>query len=167
MGAGNSKKSLKLLGKIDPTEVTDPINDAIVYAKVISCYDGDTCTIIIMVNNQPMTISLRLYGIDTAEKPRRKDQSDRTPEEIELCAAATQYLSDAVLDKCVMVNLKGWGKWGGRILGDLYTIDDKGNQVGESLSQQLLNAKLAVPYFGKKKDTDWNQVYKEWKDLSK
>jgi len=38
--------------------------------------------------------------------------------------------------------------------------------IGDSLSQQLVTARLAVPYAGKKKNTDWANIYKEWRSYS-
>lgn len=163
MGNSPGKKQIKALKKLNSTKIPDLVKDRHVYARVIDCYDGDTCTIVFLLDKIPVKLKLRLSGIDTAEKPRRKDKSDRTPKEIELCDAALEFLSDRVLDKCVFVELERWGKWGGRVLGHLYCVNKKGEIFGESLSKQLLDAGLAVEYHGARKDTDWEKVYKRWK----
>ena len=163
MGANSSKKQIKALKSLD-TDQIHIVEKSTFIAKVIDCYDGDTCTIAFFIGKIPVKIKLRLLGIDTAEMPKRKDGSDRTAEELELAYAAKDFLSSLVLNKCVYVELAKWGKWGGRVVGQIYCIDKKGNPVGSSLSDQLLEAQLAVPYDGSKKTTDWNVVYQTWKN---
>ena len=163
MGNNVTKKQIKTLNNLQKENVLELVKGRDVIARVIDCYDGDTCTIVFLVGEVPISLQLRLLGIDTAEKSRRQDRSDRTSEEIELCEAALAFLSSRVLNKCVYVEMSMWGKYGGRVLGNLYCIDKKGQKTGASLSQQLLDAGLAVEYHGKKKDTNWAKVYWEWK----
>jgi endonuclease YncB( thermonuclease family) len=164
MGTAQSKKTIKALNRLDIDEIPDLVNDKAVYARVVDVYDGDTCTIVFLLGKHPIKVKLRFAGIDAAEKPRRKDQSDRTPEEIALCNAATQFVEQTVLGKCVYVELRGWGKYGGRVIGNIYAIDHNGTVVGTSLNDQLLNMGLAVPYNGgNKEDIDWKQIYDDWK----
>ncbi len=163
MGNNSSKKQVKALQNLHIDEIPELVKNRNFIAKVIDCYDGDTCTIVFLLGKEPVKIKLRLLGIDTAELPRRKDGSDRTPQESELGYAARDFLKEQVLDQCVYVELQGWDKWGGRVLGHLYCVDKKGRVVGISLSEQLLEAGLAVSYAGKKKDTDWGRIHEMWK----
>jgi endonuclease YncB( thermonuclease family) len=163
MGSNSSKKQVKALQNLHIDEIPELVKNRNFIAKVIDCYDGDTCTIVFLLGNVPVKIKLRLNGIDTAELPRRKDGSDRTPEERELAYAARDFLKERVLEQCVYIELKGWDKWGGRVLGYLFCVDKKGRVVGISLNEQLLEEGLAVPYTGKK-DVDWNYIHKMWKE---
>jgi len=165
MGNRESRRTINALNKLQTDKIPDFVKNRARIARVISCYDGDTCTVVFFVGKEPVSLGVRLYGIDTAEMPRRKDKSDRTPEEIELAKAARTFLSDRVLDHCVMIDFKKWDKWGGRALGDLYCIDNKGYLYGISINQQLLDAGLAVKYHGDKKNTDWQEFHKKWKKL--
>ena len=163
MGNSSSKKQVKALQELNNEEIPELAKNRNILAKVIDCYDGDTCTIVFLLGKEPVKIKLRLIGIDTAERPRRKDGSDRTAVEREMAYTARDFLCTRVLDKCVYIELQGWDKWGGRVLGTMFCVNRKGRPVGESLSNQLIEAHLAVPYTGGKKITDWDQVYQLWK----
>ena len=165
--SNDNKKQIKALQKLKAAKIPELLKNRNMFAKVIDCYDGDTCTIVFLLNKSPIKLKLRLEGIDTAEKPRRKDGSDRARAERELFSAAHDFLAEYVLNQCVYVELKKWGKWGGRVIGAIYCIDSKGNIVGDSLSDQLLTARLAVVYAGKKKNTDWSKVHQTWKEWTK
>jgi micrococcal nuclease len=121
-------------------------------AKVVDCYDGDTCTIVYFTahdNCTPIKLRLRLYGIDTPER-RGKSEKERT-----LALQAKKFLENAVLNKCVYIKLFKWDKWGGRVLGELYQLQE--NKIVEpSVNQQLVDAKLAVQYDGRRKTMDWS-----------
>ena len=164
MGNNIGKKHIKKLQELNIDDIPDLAKDRNVLARVIDCYDGDTCTIVFLLGKHPIKVKLRLDGIDTAELPRRKDGSDRTPEETELGYAARDFLIEKTMDGCVYVELQGWDKWGGRVLGQLYCVNKRGRVAGVSLNEQLLEANLAVPYTGGKKDTDWNHIYMLWKN---
>lgn len=163
MGSGSSKKQITFLQKLNTNDIVDLVKNTNCLAKVIDCHDGDTCTIALIFNKTPVKISIRILGIDTAELPKRKDKSDRTPEEIELAEAARDFLISKVLNKCVWVELRGWDKYKGRVNANIYCIDNKGSPIGPSISEQLLAAHLAVVYTSGKKSTDWITFHTDWK----
>ena len=89
-------------------------------------------------------LSLRIIGIDTPEKGRLS----QCPEENAKGLAATEFTKIAVNSATKkQIVLKGWDKYGGRVLGELY-LD------GKSLGDMLISAGLARPYYGNKK-TSW------------
>jgi endonuclease YncB( thermonuclease family) len=165
MGNQSTKHTIRALNRLQIDKIPDFIKNRTRIARVVSCYDGDTCTVVFLAGKESISLGVRLYGIDTAEMPKRKDKSDRSAEEVELAEAARTFLSNKVRNQCVMVDFKKWDKWGGRALGDLYLLDKNGNLQGSSLNQQLLDAGLAVKYHGEKKNTDWIDFHKKWKKM--
>lgn len=112
-------------------------------AKVLRVIDGDTVEITADWITSPLDpkLSLRVLGIDTPEKGFRA----KCGREIELGLKATEYTTAAVAAaKKIRVDIQGWDKYGGRVLGELY-LD------GQPLSQLLINEGLAVKYDGRAK----------------
>ena len=113
----------------------------IVIDKVYSVYDGDTITII--VNDWPplfRKMSIRINGIDTPEMRGKCD------EEKALAVISKQLNIDA-LDGAKIITLENVrkGKYF-RLLADVY-VD------GESLAQMQIDAGLARPYAGGKRES--------------
>lgn len=112
-------------------------------AKVLRVIDGDTVEITADWIIPPLDpkLSLRVLGIDTPEKGFLA----KCGREIELGLKATEYTTTAVATaKRIRVDIQGWDKYGGRVLGELY-LD------GQPLSQLLINEGLAVRYKGREK----------------
>lgn len=110
-------------------------------AKVLSVYDGDTVTLMIDMGLKHFArVKVRLIGIDTPEI-RTRDKAEKA-----LGLAARDYLSDRILDKDVIVHTVEKGKFG-RWLGRLWLPDD-GEQLGESLNEEMIRAGHAKPYNG-------------------
>lgn len=111
--------------------------------KMTRVVDGDTIEFI--MPGLPVELGdklkLRVLGVDTPEKGGRA----ACPAEARAGAAATAFakkvLSEALV---VQFEIKKWDKFGGRVLGDV--IYD-----GKRLSEELIKAGLARPYFGDKK----------------
>lgn len=119
----------------------------IVLAKVLSVYDGDTCTVAYNINDNSLTpfiINVRLLGIDAPEK--------RTTNDLEKAASLliTECISDMILDKIVQLDIHGWDKFGGRIVGNIKLPD-----MQENISEWLLNRKLVKSFDGKNKKKEW------------
>jgi endonuclease YncB( thermonuclease family) len=140
----------------------DLIKNRNTLAKVLKCYDGDTCTIVFLIDKFPVKLNLRLLEIDTAEIKG----NNRTNSEKELSILAKKFLEDKVLNKRVYVELKKWDKYGGRVLGNIYNIDSKNRPIQPSLSQQLLSKKMAHCYDGKTKLHDWDDLWEKYKNDS-
>jgi len=106
------------------------------------CYDGDTCYITVSaLPKELQTMSIRILGIDT---PEIRGECEY---EKELATKAKMFANTAFrsASKIELKNID-WDKYGGRILADVY-LD------GELYSQKLINANLAKPYFGDKKES--------------
>lgn len=113
---------------------------------VTGVVDGDTLRAELSGIPQPLNkVSIRLLGIDTPEiKGKCQKEKDKAQE-------AKKFLTGLFVktEKIEMFNLH-WDKYGSRILADV--IFD-----GVNVSDQLITAGLAVPYFGKKKVYNWCQ----------
>lgn len=111
-------------------------------AYCTSCYDGDTCTLTISlgfglsVSNKPC----RLYGINT---PELRGGSDETKAKGYI---ARDFLRDKILNKnLILYTMKDdQGKYG-RLLGILYTTNDKG-EPDVCINNLLLEGQYAVEY---------------------
>lgn len=117
---------------------------------VIKVYDGDTITIATRVRghgNEWYRFQVRLQGIDCPEM--------KTTNVIEkkIAMIARDFVSSKVLNKIITLSNIQYEKYG-RLLADVF-ID------GESLSESLLIARLAVRYSGKTKNapSDWEEYY--------
>ena len=131
-------------------EDTEPFIPPITHGKVIKVYDGDTITIAAMLpyeNSIIYRFSVRINGIDCPEI-RTKDKDEKR------CALmAKNLIIEKAMDKIVSLENVQTEKYG-RILADV--ICD-----GESLSELLLNARLAIKYDGgtKKAPMNWLKYY--------
>ena len=118
--------------------------------KVLRVIDGDTVQIDapFLPKELHQTILIRIHGVDTPEKGKRAkcDYENKLSQQAKLFVELE--LRSA---KNVLVQLKSWDKYGGRVLGDLI-ID------GIPLSKKLVAQNYAVPYFGKGKKKDWCQL---------
>jgi endonuclease YncB( thermonuclease family) len=86
-------------------------------------------------------MKLRVLGVDTPEKGGRA----ACPAEAKAGDAATAFAKKVLAEALVVqFEIKEWDKFGGRVLGDV--IYD-----GKRLSEELIKAGLARPYFGDKK----------------
>jgi len=88
-------------------------------------------------------LSVRVYGVDTPEKGFR-GQCDK---EKSMGEAASKFTKDAVAKaKKTQINLMGWDKYGGRVLGDVI-LD------GKSLRFMLIEKGYAREYYGDAKQS--------------
>lgn len=112
--------------------------------NILEVYDGDT--IYITDKTCPPVfcekIGVRVYGIDTPE------MHSKCPKEHDLAVQAKGVMSDAIANSKKIELRHATHEKFGRLMGQLY-IDDQ--NIGDILVQK----KLAVPYFGEKKTTDW------------
>lgn len=137
-----------------------------IVVKITNVYDGDTCTALYLDSyGQEVIFSVRLMGIDAAEMPKRLDRSDVTDKyQIDMALAAKQRVEALILDQICYLRIIKWDKWGGRILGDLFKANARKDISQVSISQQLLNELLVVPYAGKKKQlVNWKRM---WRNLT-
>jgi endonuclease YncB( thermonuclease family) len=110
--------------------------------KVTRAVDGDTVEI--QVTWLPVELGdklkIRIFGVDTPEKGARA----KCPAEAEKGAAASEFTKKFIKGKKVLVEIKQWDKFGGRVLGDV-------NVDGKSLRAELIKNGFAREYFGDKK----------------
>ena len=126
------------------------LNGITCQCKVVDIYDADTVTIAIPFSNNIYQVKCRLLGIDSAEK-RTKNL-----EEKKVAFEATEWLSKLIKDKVIWVDCGNWGKYGGRMLGNLYMTKDDLDK-GVSLNTKIIEMGYAYKYDGKKK-----RKFEEW-----
>jgi len=119
-------------------------------------YDGDTImTHISMLSSYaPLNkISIRVNGIDTPERPAKSYTTTgklgraKCKKEAELALKATEFLQKlAAQDKDGKMEITNyqWGKFGGRILGDV-------NIAGYDVATVMIQMGFAREYHGEKK----------------
>lgn len=106
------------------------------------CYDGDTCYVWANSLPEPLNkMSVRILGIDTPEiKGECKEEKE--------LALKGRELANSLFRNAKSIEFKNlqWDKYGGRILVDV-EID------GKNYADQVIEAGLARPYFGGKKES--------------
>jgi len=129
---------------------------------VIKVTDGDTTEIRLTLPEPLDKVSVRTYGIDTPEIPAasyyttgKLNRADCV-KEAEMGLAAKAMVQALVDNYGGMLLLKGfsWDKYGGRIDADVYVLDVQ-TGVETYVANRLIDAGLAVPYFGGTKNHDW------------
>lgn len=138
------KKLLILLALLPTVAIANPYD-----FKVKRVIDGDTVEIDapFLPKELGNHLSVRILGVDTPEKGfRAKCELENTK-----AVAASMFTDNEVrVAKEIKIIIKGWDKYGGRILGDL-VLD------GIPLSTKLIQKGFAVPYGGKGQKKDWCQ----------
>lgn len=116
-------------------------------ARVIKVYDGDTITVVFLIDDTPIKIKVRLKGIDT---PEVRSKKGRLEDEKIAGKKCRNYLRSFIGDKIVNLTIYKWGKYAGRVIGEI--IYDNAN-----ISSLMLEKGYAVSYDGKTKKHMWTQ----------
>jgi micrococcal nuclease len=87
-------------------------------AKIVSVYDGDTCTAVVKINGVHQKIKVRCYGYDSPEM-KLPAQEENREEKIKKAIVAKEALSELCLNKIVRLKIHGFDKYG-RFLGTIY-----------------------------------------------
>jgi endonuclease YncB( thermonuclease family) len=123
-------------------------------------YDGDTIKTHVHAQKMPPPLnklSIRVRGIDTPEMPAKSYSTTgrlgraKCDQEAITAMAARNAVAMLVRESGatrMKVSNFGWGKFGGRIVGDV-KID------GTDIAEYLIAAGYAVSYDGGKKTHDW------------
>jgi endonuclease YncB( thermonuclease family) len=130
---------------------------------VLEIYDGDTIKTRITLPNPLDKTSVRIFGIDTPEKPAASYKTgsgklgrSKCKKEADLALEATAFMKALFKKHGNMMLLKSyeWGKFGGRILADVYVLDI---ETGDTfnVADAMIEKGYAVAYFGEKKSKDW------------
>jgi len=121
-----------------------------VFAKVINVYDADTVTVVYNINNNPTSpfvINVRLSGIDAPEKKTLNDLEKKAS------YLLTEFVNSKLLNKIINLEIKGWDKYGGRIVGN---ISLNGEFEEKDVSDWLLSKNLVKSFNGKTKKEEWS-----------
>lgn len=105
------------------------------------CYDGDTCYVTATVLPETLQkMSVRILGIDTPEI-KGECAKEKT------LAQEGKEFANKLFKAAKLIEYRDleWDKYGGRILSNVY-LD------GELYSKKIIDAGLARPYFGDKKE---------------
>ena len=107
-------------------------------AKVLSVYDGDTCTLLIDIGfSIHIKEKVRFLGLDCPEiRTRDKEEKKKG-------LLVKQFVKDLIEGKEVIIKTTKRGKFG-RYLVEIFIN-------GKSLNKMLINKKYAKPYFGGKR----------------
>lgn len=109
-------------------------------AQVLRVLDGDTCVVGIHIRpDWPAKVTVRLHGIDTPEI-----HGKHCPAYHQLACAARDRLQELVGNKTILLTIHSWDKYGGRVIGTIYTDPE---QV--DVCALMLQEKYAVPYTGR------------------
>ena len=104
-------------------------------ARCISVYDGDTLTVILDLGfGISYTAKLRLYGLNTPEI------RCTNPKEKALGKEARDFLRELILNKDIIVEIMGVGKYGRQLAQVYYN--------GKCINDLLIKKGYAREYFG-------------------
>jgi endonuclease YncB( thermonuclease family) len=113
--------------------------------KVIRVIDGDTVAFEAKWLPDPLKkeLAVRIYGVDTPEKGYRA----KCNVEAKRGESSSVFTKSALVSaRVIQLNLIGWDKYGGRVLGDLL-LD------GKSLRRMLIDNGFAREYYGEAKQS--------------
>lgn len=115
--------------------------------KILRVVDGDTVEFeaSFLIPELGKTLKMRILGVDTPEKGK----AAKCDKEEQMSLRAKLFTEQEISKgKKIVLQIKKWDKYGGRVLGDVI-ID------GKSLSKKLIENKYAVEYYGKGTKNDW------------
>ena len=132
------KIRLKLLTK---KKYPFPFKEYYVYVEEV--VDGDTYHITFLCHGSPLTMKLRLSGIDTPEIHSKNEKEKKA------AVLVSKYVKMHIEKRYFKCIINKWDKYGGRVVGHLITEDGL-------FSKHMLNMGLCKEYEGNKKE--------EWKE---
>lgn len=109
--------------------------------KVVSIYDGDTCTVVFKNNKELQKYKVRMTGYDSPEIKPRKNVENRE-KIIKEAKKAKNALQTIINDKLVLIKCGKWDKYG-RLLGTLFTIKNNIN-----INEWMINNNYGYAYDG-------------------
>ena len=105
--------------------------------RVINCYDGDTCHVVMNYMNTVCTFRIRLLGYDAEEIKQPKQAENRVVLK-QIALEQKNKLIDLTVGKTVLVESIGFDAFG-RLLSHIYIIID-GKIQEHSISHQMIEA---------------------------
>lgn len=132
---------------------------------IIEVIDGDTIKTEILLPKPLNDVRIRILNIDTPEKPAAsyletgKLGRANCILEAELALKAKQLVQELVNVSTgyMIVTEYKWDKYGGRINGNVFLIEEKTGAV-INVAHELIKLGLAVPYDGGTKTKNWCQL---------
>ena len=119
------------------------------FVRIISIYDADTIKVVFMCGPKPVTISILVLGIDTAEI------KCKVPEIKLFAESARDFAREIIpINSIFLAEFYKWDKYGGRVIGDLIFCNQSNKDDEIKLSQIMIQTKFAVKYGGDAKITD-------------
>lgn len=134
------KKAREKLSKIP----SPPCHKQTVCAQVIRVIDGDTYEVVYQSQEGIVRLKVRLNGVDTPGIHRGELWKIQAGEMVK------EEMEKKLNGRTVQLYIKKWGKYGGRIIGDVI-LD------GVRISDYLLEKEMAHPYDGRKEKIPWTE----------
>jgi len=134
----------------------------ITYAKVLSVYDGDTCNILLLYNdNKPLHLKARLYGYDSPEirisllddnrEEKKKKAIDAKNYLWNLCTGCDEKIKNhKTIVKIKCGNFDKYGRLLVTIFPYSYDLLDKDDDIifNDSINNRMIQNGYGYPYFG-------------------
>lgn len=150
------------------------LNELFIETRIVSIYDGDTCTCILPIDKKFYKFTVRLAEIDTCEMTSKNNDNKQLALEARkrLCQLISSDFDDIDLNitkkdlteklnkKCYTIKIKcgDFDKYG-RLLAWLYNKDSVTTvPIEQSFNHILIKEKLAYKYEGKTKLTEEEQI---------
>ena len=118
-------------------------------------YDGDSLHVVIVYNDIPHKFYIRMLGIDCPElRPRwikngKKMSTEEHEAEKKEAIKSRNFLKNFIKGKNLRIRFGKHGKFGGRFLGELFTVDYNGNLI--SVNKWMIKSGFAKIYNGGKR----------------
>ena len=142
-------KSTRNLKNIDIDDIEYfTLNGHNCYAKVVSIYDGDTCSVVFYWNGNLMKYKCRCDGYDSPEIKPRLNLHNREEHIIQAKEAKAKFSEYVGFGKNELIYIS-FGKFDkyGRVLGTFYkNINDFKHE--KSINQQMINNGYGYVYNG-------------------
>ena len=114
------------------------LNGLYTQCKILSVYDGDTCTVGFLWKNELYSTKVRMLGYDSPEMKPPKSQENRELE-IEAAKKAKQFLIDNTEGKTLYVEFGEFDKYG-RPLATIYIHNrNKCCCIPISIGEEIIN----------------------------
>jgi endonuclease YncB( thermonuclease family) len=117
------------------------------WAKVLSCYDGDSMTVVFKYRGKIEQWRVRLYGVDTCEmKVSRAWSKARRARAKQRAIDVRDHVRGLISNRIIQLEPIKFGKYG-RLVAKIHC----GDAYAMNLGDHLISTGRAVPYFGKTK----------------
>mmetsp|Transcript_3567 Transcript_3567/g.4771 ORF Transcript_3567/g.4771 Transcript_3567/m.4771 type:complete len:161 (+) Transcript_3567:110-592(+) len=125
------------------------LKDVKTHARVLSVYDGDTCTLGFKWLGKYFKVKVRMYGYDSPEMRPRKNQENRE-EEIKAAKLAKEYLIGVTKDQILWAHFLDFDKYGRPLVTlylNQYMFCCLGNNK-ENINEMMVESGHGYPYKG-------------------